>query len=331
MLSSTYLISFDESPVRSSTLSITNRLISWILLATLRLSSASRRICSATTAKPLPASPALAASMDAFNASIFVCEAIFNISSVSSWILSTWRLFSMDLLRPSLILFTISLVLAMPFSVSCLYSTDFSCIFSAMSLPCVILSVTLTIDLKMLSAPALNCSIVADTSCMPAAICCMAADTFCALSLTEPICSSILSDEVLIVSEAFLISFIIDCNLSINIFMPATSSPISSSDFTLILAVKSPLLFSISCVIALNCLFACFNGFTVTIRSTTMAIPITTIITAITTYIFIENSYWLLRLCDDSLTWLFIRLLRLSAALSSLDVILSSPCAVSEK
>ena len=46
------------------------------------LCSASWRIWSATTANPLPASPALAASIEAFKESKFVCDAISSISEI---------------------------------------------------------------------------------------------------------------------------------------------------------------------------------------------------------------------------------------------------------
>jgi len=51
---------------------VTTALIRWILLAASWLAAASWLISLATTAKPLPASPALAASIEAFNASRLV-------------------------------------------------------------------------------------------------------------------------------------------------------------------------------------------------------------------------------------------------------------------
>jgi hypothetical protein len=54
--------------------------MSYISLALSLLSSASFLISTATTAKPLPASPALAASMEAFKASKLVCSATFDIA-----------------------------------------------------------------------------------------------------------------------------------------------------------------------------------------------------------------------------------------------------------
>ena len=50
------------------------------------VSSASFLISSATTANPFPASPALAASMDAFSASRFVWEEIELIPEITSFI-----------------------------------------------------------------------------------------------------------------------------------------------------------------------------------------------------------------------------------------------------
>lgn len=54
--------------------------------------SARTLISSATTAKPLPASPALAASIDAFNDKRFVWLVISKISPVSPLIFSTFLL-----------------------------------------------------------------------------------------------------------------------------------------------------------------------------------------------------------------------------------------------
>ena len=58
---------------------IESSISSFVVFAALELSNASFPISSATTAKPLPASPARAASIEAFNDKRFVCDEISSI------------------------------------------------------------------------------------------------------------------------------------------------------------------------------------------------------------------------------------------------------------
>ena len=183
----------------------------------------------------------------------------------------------------------------------------------------------------MLSDPALSCSAVAEISCMLAAISSITADTLPALSLTAVIWPFIFAEASCRASDLLLISFIISCSFSINELIPSTSSPISSSDFTSILAVKSPLLSSIFLIISFSWRFADFNGLIINIIITIMAAPMTNMIARMTAYTIIDWLYCSFNWLDASLTCALINVLRLSAAVSSLEVILSSPSAVSSK
>nr|WP_281288135.1 hypothetical protein [Paenibacillus methanolicus] len=80
---------FSELLVSAFTEPMTWLATCWISLAVFAEFSASLRISSATTAKPLPASPARAASIAALSASKFVRDVISRIESVSTWICST--------------------------------------------------------------------------------------------------------------------------------------------------------------------------------------------------------------------------------------------------
>lgn len=71
---------------------VTSLLITWMLPAVCLLFSARELISPATTAKPFPASPALAASMEALRARRFVCEAMSRITFVSSFICEIFSL-----------------------------------------------------------------------------------------------------------------------------------------------------------------------------------------------------------------------------------------------
>ena len=94
---------------RLLTAATTTEFICWILFAVSRLESARPRISSATTAKPFPASPALAASMLAFNASRLVWLDIFKISSVRLVTCPTLWLSSIAFPSPSNIIPMVSL------------------------------------------------------------------------------------------------------------------------------------------------------------------------------------------------------------------------------
>ena len=80
-------------PLSTASIVVSIRFV--VLPAALADSSARFFTCSATTAKPLPASPALAASIAAFNDNKFVCEAISSISLIIVLICSEHVLISL--------------------------------------------------------------------------------------------------------------------------------------------------------------------------------------------------------------------------------------------
>ena len=228
----------------SFTAAITFSLICWILFAVSLLLSASFLISSATTAKPFPASPALAASMEAFNASKFVWLDIDNISFVRFSTCSTLLLLSMAFLSFSMIspiispvVFRLSIAFCSSSDALCCISFEYSNIFS--------LDFSNSSTLKSTSPTFLSIVInVADTSCIDADNCCITADTSHELSFTRVMLFSTSAKLSLSPPEDLTTSPITPCKTSINLFMPFTRRPISSLVLTGILSLRLPQLFS---------------------------------------------------------------------------------------
>ena len=156
----------------------TTEFICCILFAVSLLESASWRISSATTANPFPASPALAASIDAFNARRLVWLDILKISLVrlltwSTLLLSSIALFSTSSISPTFslvcsILFLALLSILSASSFICLenvlISFDFDAIISTSSRTLFALSLITLTDCPTSCIVADNSSVIADKS-----------------------------------------------------------------------------------------------------------------------------------------------------------------------
>ena len=131
------------------------------------------RISSATTAKPFPASPALAASMEAFKASRFVCDAIPSMVPVSSLTIPNSFLNSPKILSTSAdngaIVLVDSTTPSNSLELCCAWDTDSCtrCNISSTKLAtfstCVLMPVVILIEDIVLSY---NTELLFDSSCM---------------------------------------------------------------------------------------------------------------------------------------------------------------------
>ena len=140
--------------------------------------SARLPISVATTANPLPASPALAASIDALSANRLVCDEISIIVPVSSFILSTALDPSIASVAFSFTLVYICIVLLLAVTVFsckavalCITSSEFFApfsaivlMFSASSLILLTFSLIVTVVAAVSSMPAASCWLVAELS-----------------------------------------------------------------------------------------------------------------------------------------------------------------------
>ena len=105
------MITFIDSSDNLFTLSITFSIIVLILFISFPVLSDNDLISCATTENPLPASPALAASIEAFKASKLVCSAIALIEPDISVICSITFVSSIAFSNFSLLTFAISMAL----------------------------------------------------------------------------------------------------------------------------------------------------------------------------------------------------------------------------
>ena len=263
---------------RLLTAATTTEFICWILFAVSRLESARPRISSATTAKPFPASPALAASMLAFNASRLVWLDIFKISSVKLVTCPTLWLSSIAFPSPSNIIPMVSLVLSILFlaSLSILSALAFISFENSLISPdlCAIISTSPRTFSVLLLITLTECP----TSCMVADSSSVIADKSVALSFDVATLSPTSRTTFSIWFVFSIIIFSICWSLSINRLIPFPRSAISSFDKTATLLVRSPSPLSIPLIMSLMSLFVARIGlitkritqYNATIRSVTL-------------------------------------------------------------
>ena len=267
---------FSAFSLSRCTASITMLLMFWISLAVTRLLSASCRISSATTANPFPASPALAASMEAFNARRFVWLAMLKILLVNSSICFTlWLSFtaSTSWSPISFIILTAAFRL----------STVCSCILLARSLmsmttsfPSSALWLMFITPCRLSELASASCSMVAEISSMLAANSSITEDTPITLLLEWSISSVAFLTEVSILLDSSCSFRTRSCRATMNPLIPSTNWPISSWLRISILLVRSMWLFSISVTISCNCLSAFLAGRTIVLLVIVKTIPIKT-------------------------------------------------------
>ena len=195
---------------RFSTESMTSFVIFWICMAVASDVSASFLIWSATTANPLPDSPALAASMEALRDSNAVSSAILNIALVSWSIWSTLLDSSIAFLSFCSVFCVISSAIRVALSASFLRMFALSLIPSIVFFPSTFFSFIFSICTAMLSDVVLKFSAVTAVCSILAASCSDIADIPATLSTrllmtssscsTAPTISSPLSDTIPTVS-----------------------------------------------------------------------------------------------------------------------------------
>ena len=232
----------------------------WILLAASWLAAASWLISEATTANPFPASPARAASMDAFNASRFVWLAIFKMSFVR---LSTWLtllLSSIAWLSTETMSFTFAPVVSIFSRAACSIASACSFISLVYWLISIVFS---AIDLTSPATDSVFSLIreaLSEISCIVAESSSVSADRsdtlpleVCTLSRTSFTTPSRSLELLLIIRK-------ISCSFAIKALMPPPTDATSLLLVMVTLRVRSPCRLSISEIISFISLFVFASG-----------------------------------------------------------------------
>ncbi len=181
-------------------------MVSWIFITASEDCSASFLTSSATTANPLPCSPALAASIAAFSASRLVCCAILPIVSAIIFMLSTTFPSSMAF---SILFCFISykfLVSVIAFSLLFLTSVALPLNSFALLLPSIAFEDNIFILESTSWTDALISSVVALDSCIPAVILFTASSIASALEDTSSTIAESSSDAAVISCESSIIN-----------------------------------------------------------------------------------------------------------------------------